>query len=219
MLVHAETVKHEYLIKAMCGMPRPPGRFELFATESGTAAICYMFRSLKANRLLRPGDRIALGTPIFTPYLEMPQLEDYGLEPVFIDAPQENGFQFTEAELAKLKDPSVKAFFLVTPGNPTSVALSPVVRSRIAGLVRVRRPALMLISDDAYATFVDDFRSLLDELPHNTIGVYSYSKYFGCTGWRLGVTAVHQNNVFDNKIAALPEEERRALDQRYGMLD
>ena len=33
------------------------------------------------------------------------------------------------------------------------------------------------------------FRSLLGDLPHNTIVVYSYSKYFGCTGWRLGVIA------------------------------
>ena len=26
--------------------------------------------------------------------------------------------------------------------------------------------------------------------PKNTIGVYSYSKYFGCTGWRLGAIAL-----------------------------
>jgi aspartate 4-decarboxylase len=133
MLVHAEQVVHEYLMQAMCGVPRPAGRFDLFATEGGTAAICYIFRSLKANRLLRPGDRIALGTPIFTPYLEIPELEDYGLVPVYVDAPQENGLQFTDDELAKLVDPGVKAFFLVNPGNPTSVAISPAVRARIAG--------------------------------------------------------------------------------------
>jgi aspartate 4-decarboxylase len=218
MLRHTETIVHEYLMQAMCGLPRPPGRFDLFATEGGTAAICYVFRSLKANRLLKPGDRIALGTPIFTPYLEIPQLEDYGLEPVYVDAPQENGFQFTDAELAKLADPRIKAFFLVNPGNPTSVAVSPAVRTSITQLVRTRRPDLLLITDDVYATFVDDFRSLIGELPHNTIGVYSYSKYFGCTGWRLGVVAIHQDNVFDGQIAAQPEPERQALDRRYGML-
>jgi aspartate 4-decarboxylase len=218
MLVHAEQVVREYLMQAMCGMPRPSGRFDLFATEGATAAICYIFRSLKANRLLKPGDRIALGTPIFTPYLEIPQLEDYGLEPVYVDAPQENGFQFTDAELTKLEDPRVKAFFLVNPGNPTSVAISRAVRTSIANLVRKRRPDMMLITDDVYATFVDDFRSLMAELPHNTIGVYSYSKYFGCTGWRLGVIAIHQDNLFDEKIAALPETERQVLDQRYSML-
>jgi aspartate 4-decarboxylase len=218
MLVHAESIVHEYLMQAMCGVPRPPGRFELFATEGGTAAICYIFRSLKANRLLRPGDRIALGTPIFTPYLEIPQLEDYGLEPVYVDAPQDNGFQFTDVELARLEDPKVKAFFLVNPGNPSSVAISPAVRTNIARLVRTRRPDLMLITDDVYAPFVDDFRSLLGELPYNTIGVYSYSKYFGCTGWRLGVMALHQDNIFDASIGALPKADREALDRRYGML-
>lgn len=30
--------------------------------------------------------------------------------------------------------------------------------------------------DNVYGTFVDDFRSLLGELPQNAIGVYSYSK-------------------------------------------
>ena len=189
---------------AACRVRR--AKFDLFAVEGGTAAICYIFRSLKANRLLRPGDHIALGTPIFTPYLEIPELEDYGLHPVYIDAPQDNGFQFTDAELAKLTDPRVKAFFLVNPGNPTSVAISPEVRGKIAELVRTQRPDLMLLTDDVYATFVDDFRSLLGELPHNTIGVYSYSKYFGCTGWRLGVIAIHQDNVFDRAIAALPED-------------
>ena len=76
----------------------------------------------------------------------------------------------------------------------------------------------MLITDDVYATFVEDFCSLLGELPRNTIGVYSFSKYFGCTGWRLGTIAIHQDNVFDQKIADLPEAEREALDQRYAML-
>ena len=61
---------------------------------------------------------------------------------------------------------------------------------KITKLVKTKRPDLMLLTDDVYGTFVDDFRSLLGELPHNTIGVYSYSKYFGCTGWRLGVIAI-----------------------------
>jgi aspartate 4-decarboxylase len=218
MLVHAEQVVHEYLADVLCGTPRPAGRFDLFATEGGTAAISYVFRSLKANRLLQPGDRIALGTPIFAPYLEIPELEDYALEPVFVSTPQEAGFQFTDAALERLADPAVKAFFLVNPGNPTSVAISPEVREKIATLVRIRRPDLMLITDDVYATFVDGFRSLLCELPHNTIGVYSYSKYFGSTGWRLGVIALHQDNVFDRGIAALAEGELQALDRRYATL-
>jgi aspartate 4-decarboxylase len=218
MLVHNERIVHEYLMWAMCGKPHPAGKFDLYAVEGGTAAMCYIFKSLKANRLLHPGDTIALGTPIFTPYLELPHLEDYGLNFITIQAPQENRFQFTDAELKKLEDPKVKAFFLVNPGNPTGVAISKEVIGKIANLVKTKRPDLMLLTDDVYGTFVDDFRSLLGELPQNTIGVYSYSKYVGCTGWRLGVIAVHEDNIFDKMIAKLPDADLKALDKRYGTL-
>lgn len=218
MLVHNERIAHEYLTWAVCGNPRPTGKYDLFAVEGGTAAMCYLFKSLKANRLLRSGDTIALGTPIFTPYIEMPHLEDYALNVVNIQAPQENRFQFTDAELAKLENPKIKGFFLVNPGNPTGIALSNETIAKIANLVRTKRPDLMILTDDVYGTFVRDFRSLLGELPHNTIGVYSYSKYFGATGWRLGLIAIHEDNIFDKMIANLPESELKALDKRYGAL-
>src|SRR3954451_4032853 len=218
MLVHNERITHEYLMWAMCGEPRPAGKFDLYAVEGGTAAMCYLFKSLKANRLLKPGDTIALGTPIFTPYIEMTHLEDYALNVVNIAAPQENRWQFTDSELKKLEDPKVKAFFVVNPGNPTGVALSKETIAKIANLVKTKRPDLMLLTDDVYGTFVPEFRSLLGELPQNTIGVYSYSKYFGCTGWRLGVIALHEDNIYDKMIAKLPDPELKALDKRYGAL-
>jgi aspartate 4-decarboxylase len=76
----------------------------------------------------------------------------------------------------------------------------------------------MLLTDDVYGTFVHDFRSLLGELPQNTLGVYSYSKYFGCTGWRLGVIALHEDNIYDKMIAKHTGETLKALDKRYGAL-
>jgi aspartate 4-decarboxylase len=216
MLVHNERIVHEYLMWAMCGEPKPPGKFDIYAVEGGTAAMCYIFKSLKANRLLFPGDTIALGTPIFTPYLEMTHLEDYDLKVVHVRAPQENRFQYTDEELKKLEDPKVKAFFVVNPGNPSGIGIDKETIGKIARLVKTKRPDLMLLTDDVYGTFVHGFRSLLGELPHNTIGVYSYSKYFGCTGWRLGTIAIHEDNVFDKMIAKLPDEHVKALDRRYG---
>src|SRR6476620_6766756 len=56
MLVHNEAIVHEYLMWAMCGKPHPAGKFDLYAVEGGTAAMCYIFKSLKANRLLHSGD-------------------------------------------------------------------------------------------------------------------------------------------------------------------
>jgi aspartate 4-decarboxylase len=218
MLVHNEKITHEYLMWAMCGEPRPPGKFDIYAVEGGTAAMCYLFKSLKANRLLLPGDTIALGTPIFTPYIEMTHLEDYDLKVVQIRAPQENRFQFTDEEIKKLEDPKIKAFFVVNPANPSGMGVSKETIAKLANLVKTKRPDLMILTDDVYGTFVHGFRSLLGELPHNTIGVYSYSKYFGCTGWRLGTILIHEDNIFDKMIAKLPDAAVKALDKRYGAL-
>src|SRR5436190_9434002 len=136
MLVHNEQVTHAYLMWAMCGDKPPQGKFDLYPVEGGTAAMCYVFKSLKANRLLRPGDTVALGTPIFTPYLEMPHLEDYGLNVITVNAVQENRFQFSDEELQKLEDPKVKIFFLVNPGNPSSIAMSRETIAKLVDLVR-----------------------------------------------------------------------------------
>ncbi len=218
ILKHNAAIAHEYLMWSMCRGHRPDAQFDLFAVEGGTAAMCYIFKSLKANRLLNPGDTIALCTPIFTPYLEMPELEDYSLESVHVETDEEDGFQLTDAAVEKLKDPKVKAFFLVNPGNPSSVALSTASMRKLADLVESHRPDLIVLTDDVYGTFVHDFTSVMGHLPRNTIGVYSYSKYFGCTGWRLGVIAVAQDNIFDLKLADHPDEIKQALDKRYGTL-
>ena len=217
MLVHNEQIVHEYLEWAMCGDPRPKGKFKIYAVEGGTAAMCYIFKSLKANRILNPGDTIALGVPIFTPYLEMAHLEDYDLHYVEIHAKQEDRFQYPESEIKKLLDPKIKAFFIVNPGNPFAVALSPATIKSIRAVLK-KRPDLILLTDDVYGTFVPGFRSLMGEFPENTIGVYSYSKYFGCTGWRLGTIAVYEKNIFDKMIAAHPERTKKLLDKRYGGL-
>jgi aspartate 4-decarboxylase len=217
MLVHNEQIVHEYLQWAMCGTPRPKGTFKLYAVEGGTAAMCYIFKSLKSNRILNPGDTIALGVPIFTPYIEMAHLEDYDLHFVEVQAKQENRFQYPDQELKKLLDPKIKAFFIVNPGNPYAVGISPETIEKI-GTILKKRPELILLTDDVYGTFVPGFRSLMGAFPKNTIGVYSYSKYFGCTGWRLGTVAVHEDNIFDEMIAKHPESIQKLLDKRYGGL-
>lgn len=217
MLLHNEKIVREYLQWAMCGTPRPDGIFELYAVEGGTAAMCYIFKSLKNNRILNAGDTIALGTPIFTPYLEMPHLEDYDLNVIHVESHQEDRFQLTDREVAKLLDPKVKAFFLCNPGNPSAVALDEASIAKI-GKVLEKRPDLILLTDDVYGTFVPGFRSLLGAFPRNTIGVYSYSKYFGCTGWRLGVIALHEDHLLDELVAKHPKKILKALDKRYGTL-
>ncbi|MCG3113778.1 MAG: bifunctional aspartate transaminase/aspartate 4-decarboxylase [Candidatus Manganitrophus sp. SB1] len=224
MLRCTERIVHEYLVRELCAGKPPAGRYDLFAVEGGTAAMCYIFDSLMLNHLLHQGDTIALGVPTFTPYIEIPHFDRYSFEVLNIDAGVErrpdgtHTWQYADAEIDKLADKRIKAFFLVNPSNPPSYAMRPSSVNRLVNLVKTKRPDLIIITDDVYATFVPGFRSLMAELPQNTIGVYSYSKHFGATGWRLGVVAIHQNNIFDRMLAKLSAKERAALNRRYSSI-
>ncbi len=220
MLVHCERIVQEFVAREMCAGQSPPGKFDIFAVEGGTAAMCYIFNSLRINGLLKPGDTIALGTPIFTPYIEMTHLEGYRTVNIEQSGMQKGShtWRYPDSELKKLENPKVKAFFVVNPSNPASVAIDAATLKRIVSIVKTRRPDLLLLTDDVYGTFVPGFRSLAAELPHNTILVYSYSKHFGCTGMRLGVIGIHQDNIFDPAIARLPKKRRDELNYRYSSL-
>ncbi|MDM1011713.1 aspartate 4-decarboxylase [Clostridium perfringens] len=222
MLPHIESIVHDYLLKELCYLP-PSKKFKLFAVEGATAAMCYIFDSLIANELLQRKDKIAIMTPIFTPYLEIPQLPRYDLESIYIHASEINEegsytWQYPEEELNKLKDPSIKALFLVNPSNPPSMAIHDKSKELLKDIVTNYNPNLMIISDDVYGTFVNKFQSLVADLPHNSIGVYSYSKYFGVTGWRLGTLALYEDNIFDKLISELPSEKKEMVNKRYESL-
>ncbi|WP_143046091.1 aminotransferase class I/II-fold pyridoxal phosphate-dependent enzyme, partial [Acinetobacter baumannii] len=113
--------------------------------------------------------------------------------------------------------PSIKAFFLVNPSNPPSVKMSDEGLAILADIVK-KRPDLIILTDDVYGTFADNFKSLFAICPDNTILVYSFSKYFGATGWRLGVIALSNNNVLDKQIANLSKKEKKELEDRYSSL-
>ena len=214
-LVNTEKIVRKYLDVTMCDCNPPEGTMDLFLTEGGTAAMTYIFNTLKENHLVKKGDKIALGTPIFTPYLEIPVLSDYELVIVDVEQNEEHDWQYTDSEIAKLTDPDIKAFFLVNPSNPSSVSIAEASLQKIADLVQSSRKDLILLTDDVYGTFVNGFRSLAAIAPRNTILVYSYSKYFGATGWRLGAIGINQNNVMDEMIAGLPEDKKIELHERY----
>jgi aspartate 4-decarboxylase len=223
MLVLVEQVVHDYLIKEMCDNRPPKGKYDIFAVEGGTAAMCYIFDSLMQNGFLKKGDTIALFVPTFTPYIEICHLERFSFKIVNIeaDAMYKDGthsWHYSDKQLDKLADKKVKLVAVVNPSNPPSVALSAPELKRIVNIVKKKNPNLMVVTDDVYGTFVPGFRSLMGELPQNTITVYSYSKNFGCTGWRLGVIAVHENNIYDKALAKMPEAFKKKLDKRYGPL-
>ena len=216
-LPNTEAILNAFIAQTLFGGAEVPGRTCVFPTEGGSGAMVYIFESLSHNRLLKPGDRIAIATPIFTPYMQIPSVKDYGLVAVDVSSAAENGWDIAEEEIAKLEDPSVKAFFLVNPSNPGSHALSKNTLARLKQAVE-KNPGLIILTDDVYGTFAEDFQTVYAVLPYNTILVYSFSKLYGVTGWRIGLIAMNENNVCDRLLAGLPEEDRAWLRDEYSIV-
>lgn len=215
ILQFTEMLVCDYLNQEMCDNRPPRGAFNLFATEGGTAAMCYIFDSLQENFLLDKGDGIALMVPAFTPYIEIPQLDRYRFKVTELHANRmsKDGlhlWQYSDEDIDRLKNPAIKALFVTNPSNPPSYTLSPETMARIVNIVKEDNPNLMIITDDVYGTFSPHFRSFMAEIPYNTLCVYSFSKYFGATGWRNAVIALHEYNVFDRQISRLPKGEARS---------
>jgi aspartate 4-decarboxylase len=214
MLPHAETLVRAHLVAELFGGDADAGRLELFAVEGASAGIAYVFQSLLHSRLLAPGDRIALGVPIFTPYIDLPKLPEYGFEVVKVEQDEAALWRYPRAEIDKLRDPRVKAFLIANPSNPTATAIDPETLAHVGAIVR-ERPDLILITDDVYAPFVDGFRSLAAVTPANAIVLYSFSKFWGATGLRLGIVGLHEANALDARLRAMPSEALAAARARY----
>lgn len=178
MLIRIKKVVGEYLIKEMGGNSKDETQ-DLFAVEGGTAAMCYIFDSLIANYLMNKGDKLALMVPIFTPYIDIPDLPRYKFDVVEVRASSMN---------------------------------------YLKKIVEEKNPNLIIITDDVYGTFADNFKSLMVTMPFNTLGVYSFSKYFGVTGWRLGVIALAKDNIFNKLISELANDKKDIIAKRYSSL-
>lgn len=139
--------------------------------------------------LLNPGDEVLLPTPGFPNMDEMVRV--VGGEPRFYALRADNGFLPDLDELKAAVSPRTKAIFINTPGNPTGAVFP---RHVMEDLVEfAERNNIWLISDEVYDQLLldDDVEhySAARVSPDRVISVYSFSKIFAMTGWRLGYCA------------------------------
>jgi aspartate/methionine/tyrosine aminotransferase len=155
---------------------------EIVVTPGGMNALFSIYLAL-----LEPGDEVLLPTPGFPNMDEMVTL--LGGSPVFYELRAEEGYLPDPERLEALVTPRTKAIFANSPSNPTGAVFPGELVRELVELAR--RKDVYLVSDEVYDEMIlDDDRehvaaARFDEEGH-VVSVYSFSKVYAMTGWRLG---------------------------------
>jgi len=129
-----------------------------------------------------PGDRIALVSPYYPPYVNI--LTALGMSPVLMEAGPETRFQPAVAMLKRL-DPPPDGLIVASPCNPAGTMLHP---DELAAIARWCDAAgVRLISDEIYhGLHYDSPIATAAAVSNSAVVINSFSKYFSMTGWRVG---------------------------------
>lgn len=134
------------------------------------------------------GDEIIIPEPTYTSYREVITLA--GCVPVFVPLDEEKGWAFDLEKFKQAITPKTKAIFYCNPNNPTGTIYS---KEQLLGLAKLAElHDLFLISDEVYKDFLFEpgqkIFSLAEvpELRKRVIRLFSFSKSYAMTGWRVG---------------------------------
>jgi len=135
--------------------------------------------------ITRPGDHVLVLSPYYFNHVMAIQLA--GCRPVTVDTDRD--YQPLVERISDEITTRVKAVVLVSPNNPTGAVYSKNTVKAIGALCAENN--LYLITDETYEHFVYDdteFASALtlDKAIEHTISLFSFSKSYGMSGYRIG---------------------------------
>lgn len=137
--------------------------------------------------LVNPGDEVIYPDPGFVSHRSHVLLA--GGKPVPVQLKKENGFGVRAEDIEALITDKTKLLVLNHPNNPTGGVLSKKEMEKIADLAI--QHDLFVLSDEAYEKFYygEENPGLFGALPgmkERTITLFSFSKSYAMTGWRIG---------------------------------
>ncbi len=158
----------------------PANASDVIVVNGGMQGLFGAFQSI-----VNPGDEVLLFSPYWTPIKDL--VAHCQGRSVFVptDEARATGFQQT---LARYANDRTKAIYYNTPQNPTGVVFTPEEAKAVAAFAQDRD--LVVIADEAYEDLVydGDHASIasLDGMFERTITLFTFSKSYAMTGWRLG---------------------------------
>jgi aspartate/methionine/tyrosine aminotransferase len=169
----------------------------LLVDESWVVATAGAMEGLAVSMMtvLDPGDEVLIPNPGYTNFLGQARL--VGAVPIFypLEAPD---FQIDVATLSHLVTRNTRAIVICSPANPTGAVLLRDNLEAIAGFVREN--GLVVLSDETYDALVYDGTqnvsiASLPGMANRTFSIFSLSKTYAMTGWRLGYVVAHPDFV------------------------
>lgn len=162
------------------------GPKNVVVTTGGVGAL-----STSLLTLCDPGDAILLSDPTWPNYGMMAVLQ--GLEVRRYNLRPEDGWLPNPDEIERLITPNCRALVLVSPSNPTATVIGEELMREL--LEVARRHDLWVISDEVYdaITFGKPALSAYRIDPDRVISVFSFSKTYAMTGWRIGYAVCRSN--------------------------
>lgn len=146
--------------------------------------------------LTQPGDEVILPTPSYASYQEVVRMA--GCIPRFAALHEEDNFAFDIEAFEECISSRTRAILYCNPNNPTGTVFS---RAETLKLVELaERHDLFLIIDEAYKDFVFNKEAYftpaqLSAVRSRVVRVYTFSKAYGMTGWRVGYLHSDATNV------------------------
>ncbi len=128
---------------------------------------------------------------------------------------EEYGYRLAPERLREAITPKTKVVYIVDPNNPLGSACT---AEEIAGIVAaVREAGAYLIHDCTYRHFAYEHHLAAKLYPERTLTVYSFSKWLGLAGLRVGAIVGHPDLV--ERLAAAPPNNLGSsiLSQRAAM--
>lgn len=163
------------------GVDADPRR--VLVTHGAVHAIDSILRAV-----LAPGDGILIPDPAWPNY-EM-QARLLGADVARYRLPASRGYLPDVDELRALITPRTRAIVLNSPSNPTGAVLPRELVERIVALAVAHD--LLIVSDEVYDEIVFEGEPVCvaDLAPDHAASVYSFSKTYAMTGWRVGYALV-----------------------------
>lgn len=137
------------------------------------------------STLVRPGGEVMLPDPGW-PNFEMLALL-HGAKPVRYRLAPERGFLPDPEELASLINANTQLLIMNTPSNPTGSLFPDALVDEFIALAR--QHDVPLLADEVYDELIFDGKEPARAFardPEQVIGLYSFSKTYSMTGWRVG---------------------------------